>query len=94
MTKLLVFLGGIRGRDSGWILFFLCGAMDKFFAEVQQSPSTKTAASLKEGVGEGEEKKELPKGVVLGKDGKPYVFFEVSFFRGCSQVFLELVCFF
>ena len=44
--------------------------MDKFFAQaVGGKKESSTAAQLS---GSGEEQKPLPKGVVIGKDGKPY----------------------
>ena len=46
--------------------------MDKFFNDVQRKGQKPTAESL-EGDKAGAQKKALPKGVVLGPDGKPYV---------------------
>lgn len=44
--------------------------MDKFFGDVQKTNKKPTAESEDPAA---PEKKALPKGVVLGKDGKPYV---------------------
>ena len=44
-------------------------AMDKFTSDVQTPPSKKPAAEPEDAAAP--EKKALPKGVVLGKDGKP-----------------------
>ena len=46
--------------------------MDKFFNDVQKKGSKPTAEPA-EGENAGTQKKSLPKGVVLGPDGKPYV---------------------
>ena len=47
--------------------------MDKFFSDLQKKPASPDAVSerqRKDG-----DAVDLPKGVVLGEDGKPYVFF-------------------
>ena len=46
--------------------------MDKFFSDVQKQGQKPTVEPA-EGEKEGTQKKALPKGVVLGPDGKPYV---------------------
>ena len=46
--------------------------MDKFFSDVQRKGQKPTAEPA-EGGKEGTQMKALPKGVVLGPDGKPYV---------------------
>lgn len=48
-----------------------CCAMDKFFNDIQKTNKKPTADSEDTPA---PEKKALPKGVVLGKDGKPYVY--------------------
>lgn len=49
--------------------------MDRFFANVQKKPDSKPAETALNSPGDegGPEKKTLPTGVVLGKDGKPYL---------------------
>lgn len=46
--------------------------MDKFFSDVQKKGQKPTAEPV-EGEQAGTQKKAIPKGVVLGPDGKPYV---------------------
>ncbi len=46
--------------------------MDKFFSDVQKKGQESTAEPV-EGEKAGTQKKAIPKGVVLGPDGKPYV---------------------
>ena len=46
--------------------------MDKFFSDVQKKGQKPTAESA-DGEKVGTQKKAIPKGVVLGPDGKPYV---------------------
>ena len=45
--------------------------MDKFFSDVQKNSSKPSTESVEGKSADGTPKKAVPKGVVLGKDGKP-----------------------
>lgn len=63
--------------------------MDRFFSDLQKKPASPDAVSdrqRKDG-----DAADLPKGVVLGEDGKPYVFLPLSLFTFiflCPSFFL------
>ena len=52
--------------------------MDKFFSSVQKKSEAGAKDATSDTATESKEKKTLPKGVVLGKDGKPYNSFHLS----------------
>ena len=52
-------------------VYFYFSAMDKFFNDIQKTKKKPAATAAESDEPESSEKKALPKGVVLGKDGKP-----------------------